>query len=560
MVKIIAVIPARGGSKNIPRKNVRFLDSKPLLTYAIETASKSKYIDRIVVSSEDDEILEYAKIYGTEIVKRPENLATDSMPLDPVIFHAVVTVESRLNTSYDFVVTLQPTVPLLSVQTLDKAIESMISGEYDSLISVVKKSHIYWRKRGAKVILVQEERRNRQYLEPLYQEVGAIFISRRDIITESNHIGEEKKLFEIPVDESIDIDSYKDWWQIEKLINQPNIGIRVDGDREIGLGHVYRMITIANRIFSDKVTFLMDRSKKLGIDKVQRYNYPILKIEDEKDLLRIITETRLDIIINDILDTNIEYISHLKDMGIFIVNFEDLGEGSDCANVVINALYEHSAPPDNHFYGPKFTCLRDEFRIYPSKSPRQQVRNILITFGGSDQNNLTLTTFKAIEKLKIKNVSVEVILGLGYKSKDTLLPYAKNLTIEGYDIIVRDDVKIMAKHISKADIVITSNGRTIYEVAAMKVPCISISQNEREARHLFAHFSKGVKNIGIAYNINEDEIASAILELIQNFELRKKMYEQLKKVNLLKGTDRVLKLISEKYEEWKREKNEKLEI
>ncbi len=88
--KILAVIPARGGSKGIPRKNIRLLAGKPLIAYSIQTALKSKYVDDVVVSTEDEEIAEISKNYGLEIVKRPMDLAKDDVPLDPVIFHALI--------------------------------------------------------------------------------------------------------------------------------------------------------------------------------------------------------------------------------------------------------------------------------------------------------------------------------------------------------------------------------------------------------------------------------------------------------------------------------------
>ena len=87
--KVIAIIPARGGSKGISRKNIRLLDKKPLIAYTIETALKCKAINRVVVSTEDNEIAKIAEIYGAEVVKRPREHAEDHTPLDHVIFHAL---------------------------------------------------------------------------------------------------------------------------------------------------------------------------------------------------------------------------------------------------------------------------------------------------------------------------------------------------------------------------------------------------------------------------------------------------------------------------------------
>jgi len=551
-MNILAIIPARGGSKGIPRKNIRLLAGKPLIAYTIKAALKSKYIDKVVVSTEDEEIAEVAKIYGAEVIKRPKKLAKDDITLDPVIYHALNLIEKMEGAKYNLVVTIQPTSPLLSAETIDKAIKIMLSKNYDTLISVKKDTHLYWTKKDGNFIPLYKERKNRQYLDPIYKETGAILISKRDIITENSRIGSKIFLFEIPENESTDIDTYQDWWIAENLLKKLMIVLRVDGDSEIGLGHIYRMITLANRMtLNHDVLFLMNETKKLGIEKVKEHNYPTITFRDKKELLKKIEKLNPDIVINDILDTDKEYILDLKTNGYFVVNFEDLGEGSEFANIVINALYEKSYPPENHYYGYKYTCLRDEFFIFPQKQVKKEVNNILITFGGTDPNNLTLRTLRSLEALNLKNVVITVILGLGYRKKEGLYNYVDALKREGFMIDVKENVKIMAKEIYNADIAITSNGRTIYEVASIGTPCISISQNEREVRHMFVHNTRYIIDLGIAHTVSEDAITPAIKNLIENFELRKEINKNLLKLDLKKGIDRVLKLIYDEYYEWR---------
>jgi UDP-N-acetylglucosamine:LPS N-acetylglucosamine transferase len=122
---------------------------------------------------------------------------------------------------------------------------------------------------------------------------------------------------------------------------------------------------------------------------------------------------------------------------------------------------------------------------------------------------------------------------------------------EEFMVVIKENVKMMAKEMYNANIVITSNGRTIYEVASIGTPGISISQNEREVRHQFVHNSRGVMDLGIAYNVSEDNIASAIKELIENYELRKEMNEKLLKFDLKKGIDRILRLVFDAYYSWR---------
>ena len=547
-MEIIAIIPARGGSKGIPRKNLRLLAGKPLIVWTIEAALKSEWINKVVVSTEDEEIAEIAQLNGAEVIKRPNELGADEVSLDPVIFHAVDSIEKTENVIYDFILTIQPTSPLLTTETINETIKIMLEGDCDTLMSIKDETHLYWTKKDGRFTPLYKERKNRQYLDPIYKETGAILISKRWSTTENNRIGGKIFLFEIPKEESIDIDTYQDWWIAENLLKKQTVVFRVDGDGEIGLGHVYRMITLANRIvFNHNLIFLMDKTKNIGIEKIREYNHPIRTFRGVDELFEILEELNPNIIINDILDTDKEYITKLKNRGYFIVNFEDLGGGSEVADVVINALYENSYPPENHYYGYKYVCLRDEFYIFPKKEIKVGVEEILITFGGTDPNNLTLRTLGAMERLDLKNICMNVVLGLGYTPKKELYHYVDKLKAKGFKISLKESVKLMSKEIYNADIVITSNGRTIYEVASIGTPCISISQNEREVRHLFVHTSRSIIYLGMAYNMSEEDIASAIKKLIKDYELRKEMNEKLLKFNLKRGMDRVLRLIFDKY-------------
>ncbi|RKX91900.1 MAG: UDP-2,4-diacetamido-2,4,6-trideoxy-beta-L-altropyranose hydrolase [Spirochaetes bacterium] len=552
--KILAIIPARGDSKGIPRKNIRMLAGKPLIAYTIEAAKKSRYLDRIIVSTEDEEIAEVARIYNIQVIWRPRELAKDDVALDPVIFHALNKIEEKEG-KYDIVVTIQPTSPLLSVETIDKAINIISKKDCDTLISVIDKTHIYWMKKNDEFTLLNEGRKNRQYLNPIYKETGSLLISKRNIITKRGRIGKKIYPFVIPKGEGIDIDNYIDWGIAEALVNKLKIAFRVDGSTEIGLGHVYRAITLANRIFQHDVVFLMNKSKKLGIKKVEEYNYPIITFENDRELFKKINEIKPDIVVNDILDTSKEYMKKLRDRKVFIVNFEDLGEGADFANIVINALYENSYPPENCFYGYKYACLRDEFQLFPFKKIKKQLNKILITFGGVDENNLTLRSLKAVERAVLRDKEIRIILGLGYSNKEDLNYYVNHLITKGFNIKIYENVKMMAKYIHDADLVITSNGRTIYEVVSIGTPCISISQNERESRHLFSHTSGSILNLGMAFNVSEEDIAKSIMKLIRDVKQRKEMNSRMLKFNIRKGTERVLRLIFDKYEEWK--ENEK---
>ena len=132
----LAIIPARGGSKRLPRKNVLPLLGKPLIVWTIEQAKKSKYLDRIIVSTEDEEIMKVSKSFGAEVLQRPKDLAQDNTPTSDVIIHVIETLEKE-GYKYDFIVLLEPTSPLRKDDDIDNAIEMISKNSYAySLVSL----------------------------------------------------------------------------------------------------------------------------------------------------------------------------------------------------------------------------------------------------------------------------------------------------------------------------------------------------------------------------------------------------------------------------------------
>ncbi len=133
----LGIIPARGGSKRLPRKNILPLAGKPLIAWTIDAAKKSKYLDRIIVSTEDKEIAEVSRNYGAEVVNRPGHLATDESSTVDVILDLLEKIER----SYDYIVLLQPTSPLRNEKHIDEAIELLFKKNADAIISVCEAEH-----------------------------------------------------------------------------------------------------------------------------------------------------------------------------------------------------------------------------------------------------------------------------------------------------------------------------------------------------------------------------------------------------------------------------------
>ena len=139
-MEIVAIIPARANSKRIPNKNIRLLNNHPLVYYSIKNALDSRYITRVIVTTDSKEVQIIAKQLGVECVERKAELCEDDVTLDAVIYDVARDIPC------DYVVTMQPTSPLLLPATLDKAIEFCISGDFDTIISVINRPRLGWKK------------------------------------------------------------------------------------------------------------------------------------------------------------------------------------------------------------------------------------------------------------------------------------------------------------------------------------------------------------------------------------------------------------------------------
>jgi len=218
----LAVIPARGGSKRLPNKNILDLKGKPLIVWSIEAAKKSKYIDEIVVSSDSDKILEIAKKYSVTTIKRPDNLATDTASSVDVIKHVIYNIKEK----YDYIVLLQPTSPLRNEKHIDEAIEELIKKNADAIISVCEIDHpVEWsnvlpENLSMENFISKENLKRSQDLPKRYRINGAIYICKTDKFLKENTFFLEKNIFAYIMDKksSVDIDDEFDFKLAEFLM------------------------------------------------------------------------------------------------------------------------------------------------------------------------------------------------------------------------------------------------------------------------------------------------------------------------------------------------------
>lgn len=539
-MKILVVIPVRGNSKGIPRKNLRLMNGIPLMVYSIRNAKalKDTYDVDVVVDTEDAEIAEIAEQNEVEVIMRPSQLSEDHVTLDPVIFHALVESEKKHDVRYDIVVTMQATSPTLMVETLKKALETFTSSEYDTMISAVNDAHLSWGYQGEKYVPQYSKRVNRQYLPKSLKETGGFLITKRDCVSEVGRIGENVTVYEVSSKEAVDIDTENDWKVCETILKSKRIILRADGEEELGMGHIYRCLSLAYHLTGHDILFVTKKDYELGVKKLQESYFPIRIINENEDIFEIIDDFQPDIVVNDILDTEKSYMSALKQKVSRIINFEDRGNGAAYADCVINALFNEKCN-GNIYSGFKYFFIRDEFLTAVPKPFLEQVKNIVILFGGSDPSDLTRKTYGIFQKIseKFPAVNFHVITGFGYRYKNEVQ------TDEEHHIYIHNDVKRVSKYLAEADMAITSQGRTMYELACMGVPSIVLAQNAREMEHMFANISNGFISLGMGKQQDDKTIQSTIEWLISTPYVRKQMHELLLEKDFTKGQERVIKLI-----------------
>lgn len=231
--RILAVIPARGGSKGVPRKNVRMVGSKPLIAYTITAAAALKdQFHRLIVSTDDNEIAEIALKYGAEVpFMRPAELAGDKVPMVPVLQHAVLAIEEMDQIALDWVLLLQPTCPFRAPEDIQAALDLALTGGCDSVISVVRvlAYHPILMKKIENNRLLPfaieeiEGTRRQDYSPPAYMRNGCIYLTRRDTLIQTNSIwGKVIRPYIMPEDRSVNVDSELDMKLVEMLLQERN--------------------------------------------------------------------------------------------------------------------------------------------------------------------------------------------------------------------------------------------------------------------------------------------------------------------------------------------------
>lgn len=224
---VLGVIPARGGSKRVLRKNLTPLLGEPLVVHAIRSARDATSIGRSIVSTEDDEIAALARRHGAEVIVRPAALATDTAATEDVLLHVLETLEQGGERLPAYVATLEPTSPLRTPELIDSCVALAAARNADSVITVVETRELYGSLDGDRFAYLQlGQRRRRQDREPLYRESGTVYLTRTEWLrTRRSVIADVVHAVVVPEDVGVDINTSFDLVVAEAVLRARREGV-----------------------------------------------------------------------------------------------------------------------------------------------------------------------------------------------------------------------------------------------------------------------------------------------------------------------------------------------
>jgi spore coat polysaccharide biosynthesis predicted glycosyltransferase SpsG/CMP-N-acetylneuraminic acid synthetase len=438
----------------------------------------------------------------------------------------------------EYMLFLSPYAPLLSVKTINSALNDLIKSNKFILKPVIEvKRHLYDGNKQSNFETLFGDKKETHKIES-----KSFSLVKKGYFL--NEFQDQTSIFEWPIDSDIfEIKSYQDWWVCEKLIDRKRIIFRVIGNKIVGMGHIYRALSLAHEITNHEILFVCDKKSDIAVNKLSECNY-WFEVYDSSIIVENIANLNPDLVITDILSSKEEDILPLKKLGIKTLNFEDLGEGGRISDLTINELYDIPLyNSKNTLWGHKFFFVRDEFNDASPHIFKSNIKKIMLSFGGTDQHNLSYKVYKVLDRICAKRkIDIHIVTGSGYKEHQILENEIKGTS----RIYLTQATGVISNIMEDCQLAIVSNGRTVYELAHMNIPSIVISQHEREEKHSFACEQNGFLNIGL---FNEDSYKELIeknfLRLINDEDFRHQLFLKTMKYSFDSNKQKVLDSIDQ---------------
>ena len=433
----------------------------------------------------------------------------------------------------EFVLVLSPYAPLLEVELLHHAIAALKESKESFLIpvKVEERRLIEGNTKGTLETIFGDDRESHQI------ESKAFNLMRSDIFIKNGRLDEGLLVWQVEHD-LIEIESFQDWWVCEKLLQRKRILFRIIGSEKLGMGHIYRALSLAHDITDHEILFVCDKEHSVAVNKLAGYEY-WLGIYDHDELIDKIIELKPDLVVNDILSTSLDDVEPLLEHDIRVVNFEDLGEGAGLADLTFNELYDSpQIEGDNIHWGSDYFFVRDEFHHASPHRFKKKVDNILLTFGGTDQHDLSRRIYQTIAPIcRERAVKINIVTGSAY-------PYYERLKKEvskDENVFLTHATGVMSGVMEQSQVAISSNGRTVYELAHMNIPAVVVSQHEREDTHRFSCRENGFIPVGVYQEgVTEQQVLALIRRLFDDEDFRHGLFKSTLKFKFTRTKQLVL--------------------
>jgi CMP-N-acetylneuraminic acid synthetase/UDP-N-acetylglucosamine:LPS N-acetylglucosamine transferase len=528
-LRVLAVVPARGGTDTVPYLNLKRLGDKPLLAHTLDAARRAPSLDRVVVSTDDDRLAEVAATYGAEApFRRPAELVRDIPSLKPVIDHAVRAVEAG-GDRFDVVVVLQATSPFRDGAAIEEALDTLVTGGFDAVISVDEDRTLAWREEDGRLVPLFEREGRREEQQPVYRENGAVVVMRRAVLDGDSRFGERVGHLALDRRAAFTVHDLADFWMAERLLREPRVLFRADGGATLGMGHVFRSLAIADALRESTradVAFLMSADLPDGIRTVSRHGYPVRAVDGSRpdDFLEHVRDFAPSILINDLRTLPAAYLRALSHLGTTTVNLVDtpgdLETTEHYEQLIVSVMKEDRETPEGFYAGPEYAILREQFHGR-AKDVREEPRMVLLSFGGSDPQGLTLLAVRALTALPAE---VELLAVTGpafafHRELDEVLQAAP-----GRVRVIREAGGHIAELMLEADVMAGSGGMSVYEIAALGTPGVILAQNAREDERMRGFARHGtVVYLGLGTEVEEGALRDAVARLLADAPERRAM-------------------------------------
>lgn len=530
------VIPANKKNPFIPNYLTKKLAGRALVDRALDIARSCSSNQDIFVLTDDEEISlisERANVKSVSAI----NAGEDSIP-------PLRRLLDDLCVLYSHCIILDPASPLITWVDVEKAWRQYLHEHAERLVTVRELREKIWNPQCSGMGGIMGPTGTARQPEKILVESSALSILNLSALRNA----ESMKTIPFRMSKrALEILDYHDWWICERLLERRHVVFVVAGYPAIGMGHVYRALMLAHEISSHRITFVCTRESELAVEQVASRDYHVVR-QGGESLEETVIAQNPDLVVNDFLNTGSAYIKALKHFGAKCVNFEDEGSGAYDADLVINALYESPVDINTAHWrcGPAYFCLRDEF-VQAARNPlRPAVKVLLISFGGTDQHNTTLRVLNLVEPVcRAYGISIRIVAGPGYAHKKRLekrLAELANPLIE-----FTWATNIMSRMMEGADLAICSAGRTVYELAHMRVPGIVLATHDREARHRFARPAHGFAFAGMMDKISDGRIRNMFLAMLKQ-ERRARYWHRQNALNFSANKARVVGLLQDQLE------------